>query len=67
MTIRAVLSDHGNTLLEYGYQGRWREFLRQEMEDMSPLVLEFRGAAGVPPADLSTVTAGNSVQVEKWR
>jgi len=32
--IRAVLFDLGNTLLEYSLQGRWREFLRQRLEEM---------------------------------
>jgi len=38
--IRAVLFDLGNTLLDYSLQGRWREFLRQRLAQMHPLVSE---------------------------
>jgi len=35
--IRAVLFDLGNTLLEYGLDGRWREFLRERLQEMHPV------------------------------
>jgi len=55
MTIRAVLFDLGNTLLEYRLQGRWREFLRERLEEMYPLVCE------VGPVALSPVEFGARV------
>ena len=35
--IRAVLFDLGNTLLEYSLDGRWREFLRERLQEMHPV------------------------------
>jgi len=52
MTIRAVLFDLGNTLLEYELQGRWREFLRRRLEEMYPLVCESASVA-LSPADFA--------------
>jgi len=55
--IPAVLFDLGNTLLEYTLQGRWREFLRQRLEEMYPLVCDTVARVGVSPAEFAAAVA----------
>jgi HAD superfamily hydrolase (TIGR01509 family) len=55
VTIRAVLFDLGNTLLEYAQHGHWREFLSRRLEEMQPLVCGLCSATK-PPADFVTRT-----------
>jgi len=38
MKDQAILLDLGNTLLEYGLHGQWREFLRRRLEEVCELV-----------------------------
>jgi FMN phosphatase YigB (HAD superfamily) len=47
MIYRAVLFDLGNTLLEYGLQGRWREYAQSRLTEMHPLVREIVGDPGL--------------------
>lgn len=56
-TIRAVLFDLGNTLLEYDLQGRWRQFLRERLEQMHPLVCGAVGRVEATPAEFAATVA----------
>jgi HAD superfamily hydrolase (TIGR01549 family) len=55
--IRAVLFDLGNTLLEYALQGRWREFLRQRLEEICPLVSDLAAGSNVVPCEFAARVA----------
>jgi len=57
MSIRAVLFDLGNTVLEYGLQGHWREFLRQRLEEMCPLVCDLAEGPKVTPSEFAARVA----------
>jgi FMN phosphatase YigB (HAD superfamily) len=54
VSIRAILFDLGNTLLEYSLQGHWREFLLQRVAEMYPLVCELAKPVAVSQADFTT-------------
>jgi HAD superfamily hydrolase (TIGR01549 family) len=53
MTISAVLFDQGNTLLEYSYQGRWREFRLRRLAELHPLVCDLTGPVELSPQDFA--------------
>lgn len=53
MSIRAVLFDLGNTLLEYSLQGRWREFLCQRLEEMCSLICDTLEHPALAPAEFA--------------
>jgi HAD superfamily hydrolase (TIGR01509 family) len=63
MTIRAILFDLGNTLLEYGLHGQWGEFLRRRLEEMYPLVGKLVGSIVTSPdefgAQLAEIIGGD--------
>lgn len=58
MTIRAVLFDLGNTLLEYTLHGRWPEFRRQRLEQLFPLICELCGQVDATPAEFADAMGG---------
>jgi len=53
VTTQAVLFDLGNTVLEYGLQGRWREFRLQRLEEMYPLVCGVVERPRLSPAEFA--------------
>jgi len=61
--IRAVLFDLGGTLLEYGLEGRWRQFLPARLEELYPLVERRAGPLRLSPpefaAQVAAVVSGN--------
>lgn len=66
MSVRAVLFDIGNTLLEYSLDGHWREFRIERMEEMYPLVSELLGPVAVPPTEFA-LTVGEVIGGESAR
>lgn len=56
MTIQAVLFDLGGTLLEYSYEGQWREYAESRLAEMQPLVAKLLGPPGLGPEEFALVT-----------
>lgn len=53
MSIRAVLLDIGNTLLEYSLDGQWRQFLVRRLEEMHPVVRDLVGPIAITAPDFA--------------
>ena len=66
MTIRAILFDLGNTLLEYAQAGRWREFRLKRLEEMYPAVREELGVIGISAGEFAA-SMGEVIGGEKAR
>jgi len=64
--IEAVLLDQGNTVLEYGLQGRWREFLVARLRELHPLVVESCGETALSPEEFAA-TVGDVIGGERAR
>lgn len=58
MTVRAVLFDLGNTLLEYSLQGQWGGFLLQRLAEMHPLIHDLAGPSSLSPSELAVAVGG---------
>jgi putative hydrolase of the HAD superfamily len=55
VTIRAILFDLGNTVLEYGLAGHWREFRLTRLEEMYPIVCETAAPAAASAAEFAHI------------
>ena len=64
--IEAVLLDQGNTVLKYGLQGRWREFLVARLRELHPLFVETCGEIALSPAAFAA-TVGEVIAGERAR
>lgn len=64
--IEAVLLDQGNTVLEYGLQGRWREFLGARLRELQPLVVETCGEIALSPEQFAAAL-GEAIGGERVR
>lgn len=62
--IEAVLLDQGNTVLEYGLQGRWREFLVARLRELHPRVVETCGETALSPEQFAA-TVGEVIGGER--
>lgn len=66
MKLSAVLSDLGQTLLDYGPAARWPEFRLQRMEALYPLARELWGEIGLPAAEFGRAIGGG-IQTDELR
>jgi FMN phosphatase YigB (HAD superfamily) len=57
MRPRAILFDLGNTLLQYGLYGRWREFLTRQLEVVYETVCDGAASRHVSPQVFATVAS----------
>ena len=56
MGVKAVLFDLGNTLLQYPFQGQWKQYLRERLEYVYSHVCDGATAHHVAPLTFATVT-----------
>ena len=66
MSVRAVLLDIGNTLLEYSLDGQWRQFLVRRLEEMHPIVRDMVGPISLP-SDQFAAAVGEVIGGERAR
>ncbi len=57
MRVKAVLFDLGNTLLQYPFQGQWKQYLRERLEYVYSHVCDVATNHHVAPLTFASVTA----------